>query len=661
MLKRITELRKIISEHNHRYYVLFTPIISDFEFDQLMKELIKLEAENPDFFDKNSPTQRVGSDSKISGFNQIKHNTPMLSLANTYSVNEVFEFMTKLNNLIGRKLRYYVSLKFDGASSSIIYEKGEYVRAATRGDGNEGDDVTENVRTIKNIPLKLNVPDVPDYFELRGEIVLLHKNFDKANILRVAEGDKAFVNPRNAASGTLKSYTSSNVAKIGLSFMPFKMICDDYETGSHASDIGTVYDLGFEKSPYYIIESDFSKIEEFINKMDSVRKTLPFDIDGLVIMVDDTALHEFIGYTAKSPNYATSYKFKAEQLPTKLLSIDYQVGRTGAITPVANLQPIFLAGTTVKRASLHNADQIALLDIRLNDIVLVEKGGEIIPKVVGVDLSERDVNSVPTVFITNCPECGSVLYKDPEYAKHYCLNKSGCKPQIIGMVDHFFSKDAVKIEIGEATIAKLVEKGIVKSIPDMYKLNLIQLLSLDGFAEPSAKKLLAEIEESKKHPFERVLYGLGISDIGKTVSKRLIEAGFDNIDKIKKAKYNDLVNIPNVGDGIASKIIEWFDNVDNLIIIEDLKSFGLNMEVTTIKTKGDKLKGLSFVFSGTFPIDRDDLKNMIEENGGEIKSSVSSKLNYFIVGDGVGPSKLEKANSIKSIKQITYQEFLNLL
>lgn len=661
MLERILTLRSEISLHNYNYYVLSEPKISDFEFDSLMKELIELEEQNPQYFDINSPTQKVGSDKKISGFEQIKHNKPMLSLSNTSSIEEVIEFMTKLNKLFGRKLSYHISLKFDGAALSIIFKNGVYYKAVTRGDGLEGDDVTENVRTIKNIPLVLNLEDVPEYLELRGEVIMLHQNFETANKLRISEGDKAFENPRNAASGTLKSYKSSNVSKIGLSFMPFKLICDDFESGKHSIDIETIYDLGFQKSPYYIVESDFDKIKSFIKGMDSIRKTLPFDIDGLVITVDDSTIAEQIGYGTKSPKFATSYKFKAERLTTQLLSIEYQVGRTGAITPVANLKPIRLAGTTVKRASMHNADQIKLHDIHENDFVLVEKGGEIIPKIVGVDISKRDINAKPIQFITHCPECGSLLYKDDNYANHFCINSNNCKPQIVGMIDHFGSKDAMKIEIGESTISKMVDKKIISNIADLYIVEKSDLLRLEGFADKSAEKLIDEINLSKKQPFQRVLYGLGIPEIGKSMSKKLIESGYTNIDLLINAKEADLIKLPEIGELTAKKIINWFLDLDNIVIIEQLREHGLNMEADAPEQKGDKLKGKSFVYSGTFPIERSELEKMITDNGGEIKSSISAKLDYLICGNNIGPAKLEKANSIPTIKQITYNDFLNLL
>lgn len=658
--ERLKFLQKTLEKHNFNYYVLSKPEISDFEYDILMNELSTLEKMYPEFATPDSPSQRVGSD--ISNeFKQVKHKYPMLSLGNTYNTDDLNDFDTRIRKIIEHEFEYISELKLDGTSISLIYENGYLVQGITRGDGVKGDDVTANVKTIKSIPLKLKGNDFPDKFEMRGEIVLPHKVFAKLNKEREENGDAPFANPRNAASGSLKLINSAEVAKRNLDCYVYYMLGENLPSKSHYTNLEKAREWGFQVPEQIKKALSINDISEYIKYWDVERNNLPFDIDGIVIKVDDLDLQEELGLTAKSPRWAISYKFKAEQVETKLLSIDYQVGRTGAITPVANLEPVHIAGTTVKRASLHNADQIELLDIRVNDYVFIEKGGEIIPKVVAVNKDKRPQNSVPVEYITTCPECDTKLVRDEGEAKHFCPNMYACPPQIIGKIEHFFSRKAMNIAGAEATVKMLVEANLINNIADLYSLNKDDLLNLERFAEKSADNLLESIEKSKIIPYPRIIYGLGIRYVGETIAK-IIAKHFHNIDDLMNANEEQLAEIDELGDVIAKSIVAFFKEPKNIDIINTLKEKGVQLFSDNIsEAKSDKLNGLSFVISGTFEkFSRDDLKKSIEENGGKNLSSVSKKTNYLVAGNKIGPSKLEKAEKFNVII-ISEDEFLEML
>lgn len=658
--QRIKNLRSQLNNHNYKYYVESNPEISDFDYDKLMQELIELETQHPDFFDANSPTQRVGNDIN-QDFKQLVHKYPMLSLGNTYNEQDIRDFDTRTRKVIEEEFIYVCELKYDGTSISLTYENGQLKHAVTRGDGEKGDDVSKNVKTIRSIPLTLNNKEVPQMFELRGEIFFPHQGFDKLNKEREEAGDATFANPRNAASGTLKLQNSAVVAKRPLDCFLYYLLSDNLPSDSHYDNLQQCKKWGF-KIPEHIKKcSSIDDILEFINYWDTERHNLPYDIDGIVIKVDSINQQNELGYTAKSPRWAISYKFKAEQAISKLLSVDYQVGRTGAITPVANLEPVQLAGTIVKRASLHNSDIIALLDLHMNDEVYVEKGGEIIPKIVGVNKKARLINSEPVVFIKNCPECKTPLIRIEGEAKHYCPNESGCKPQIKGKIEHFVSRKAMNIDsLGEETIDLLLVNNLIKNAADLYSLKKNQLLPLERMAEKSANNIISSIEASKQQPFDRVLFGLGIRHIGSTVAKNLTKT-FKNIEALKAASFEELTETDEIGEKIAFSLIEYFKDLEQIDILSKLQESNLQFETEEQESKSEKLKGLSIIASGKLAnFSRDEIKQVIEENGGKPVSSISAKTNYLIAGENIGPKKLEKAEKL-NIPIISEEEFLKLI
>lgn len=659
--EKIIKLRAELVKHNYNYYILSRPVISDYDYDMMMKELEFLEKKFPEFEDINSPTKRVGND--ISNkFTQIIHDYPMLSLGNTYNIGELKDFDKRIKNIIGNNtpFKYVCELKFDGTAISIKYKNGKFFQAVTRGNGTKGDDVSENLRTIRSVPLVLQGNDYPNEFEVRGEIIMPHKVFERLNIERENIGESPFANPRNAASGTLKLKNSAEVAKRNLDAFIYFMLGKNLPSDSHYENMQKLKTWGFQVSENIKIANNIEDIFEFINFWDTERNNLAYDIDGIVIKVDSLLLQEELGMTGKSPRWAISYKFKAEQVTTKLLSIEYQVGRTGAITPVANLEPVHLAGTTVKRASLHNADIIKELDIREGDSVFVEKGGEIIPKIVGINFTKRPENLPETQFITQCPACRHTLIRNYDEAKHYCPNQYGCPPQIKGKIEHFVSRNAMNINCGEATINSLYEAGFVKNISDLYDLTYEQIFSLEGFKEKSANNLLKSIVESKNVPFERVLFALGIRYVGNMVAK-ITAKNFKTIDNIQKASFEELITADEIGDKIALSIINWFKSDYNIQIIRKLKIAGLQFEIKVSENTINILNGAKIVISGTFEKhSREELKKLIEKYGGKNVSSVSKSTNYFLAGNKVGPSKLEKVKKF-GIKKISENEFLKMI
>ena len=655
--ERIDFLRKELAEHNHSYYVLDTSIISDFEFDKLLQELVKLEDENPEFFDSTSPTQRVGS-GVIDGFKTVAHKYRMLSLGNTYSEEDLHDFDTRSHKLTDQEIEYVCELKYDGVSISLTYENGDLTQALTRGDGTQGDDVTENIRTIKSIPLKLK-GDYPANFEIRGEIFIPIKGLEKMNKLRNEEGLEPYKNPRNTASGSLKLLDANEVSKRPLDCYLYYLIGEDLPSTNHYENLQKARDWGFKIPNEIEKHSNIENVLKFINKWDEDRHGLPYEIDGIVIKVNDINLREEMGFTAKSPRWAISYKFKAEQVTTILNKITYQVGRTGAITPVANLEPVKLAGTTVKRASLHNADQIAKLDIREGDKVYVEKGGEIIPKVVGVELKDRDLFSQSTEYITNCPSCNTELVRKEGDAKHYCPNAESCPTQIKGKFEHFISRKAMDIDgLGGETIELLINEGLIKEISDLYHLKKEDLLPLDRMAEKSVENLFIGVGKSKLIPFERVLFGLGVRFVGETVAKVLAKH-FKTIDNIIDTDIETLIAVDEIGDKIAGSVVNYFSIEENLKLINNLKESGLQF-VSTIEdtTKSSNLNGMKIVVSGVFNQNsRAEYKKMIEDHGGKNVSSISKNTTFVLAGENMGPSKKQKAEDLK-IPLVNEDEFL---
>lgn len=655
--ERIDLLRKELADHNHSYYVLDTSIISDFEFDNLLQELVKLEDENPEFFDATSPTQRVGG-GVIDGFKTVAHKYRMLSLGNTYSEEDLHDFDTRLHKLTDQEIEYVCELKYDGVSVSLTYENGDLTQALTRGDGTQGDDVTANVRTIKSIPLKLK-GDYPANFEIRGEIFIPIKGLEKMNKLRTEEGLEPYKNPRNTASGSLKLLDANEVSKRPLDCYLYYLIGEDLPSTNHYENLQKARDWGFKIPNEIEKHSNVENVLKFINKWDEDRHGLPYEIDGIVIKVNDTNLQEEMGFTAKSPRWAISYKFKAEQVITILNKITYQVGRTGAITPVANLEPVQLAGTTVKRASLHNADQIAKLDIREGDKVYVEKGGEIIPKVVGVELKDRDLFSQSTEYIANCPSCNTELVRKEGDAKHYCPNAESCPTQIKGKFEHFISRKAMDIDgLGGETIELLINEGLIKEISDLYHLKKEDLLPLERMAEKSVENLFIGVGQSKLIPFERVLFGLGVRFVGETVAKVLAKH-FKTIDNIIDTDIETLIAVDEIGDKIAESVVNYFSIEENLKLINNLKESGLQF-VSTIEdtTKSSNLNGMKIVVSGVFNQNsRAEYKKMIEEHGGKNVSSISKNTTFVLAGENMGPSKKQKAEDLK-IPLVNEDEFL---
>ncbi|MDP4187840.1 MAG: NAD-dependent DNA ligase LigA [Bacteroidota bacterium] len=659
--QRIDTLREQINRLNTNYYVLSQPIVSDYEYDVLMNELIKLEKDYPQFKDENSPTQRIGDDSNKE-FEQAEHKYQMLSLGNTYSEGEVADFDNRVRKVVGNNVEYVCELKFDGTSISLTYINGRLTQAVTRGDGIRGDIVTANVRTIKCIPLTLNGQDYPEEFEIRGEIIMPRAVFDELNSEREDIGEAPFANPRNAASGTLKMQNSSQVAKRKLDSYLYYLLGEELPYNSHYENLMKAKEWGFKISENIRKCHNIKEIFEYINYWDKARENLPFDIDGVVIKVNSVEQQQALGFTAKNPRWAIAYKFKAEQVTTRLLSVSFQVGRTGAVTPVANLEPVQLAGTVVKRATLHNADQIKILDLHLNDAVYVEKGGEIIPKIVGVDISRRQFNSQPVEFITECPECGTHLVRFEGEAAHYCPNETGCPPQIKGRIEHFISRKAMNIGFAEATVDLLFTQGLVKDVSNIYQLKKAQLVRLERFAEKSAENLIKSINTSKQVPFQRVLFALGIRYVGETVAKRLAEH-FQNIDNLAAASFEELVKAEEIGEIIAQSILKYFQDERNRTIVEKLKDAGLQFAIkeNDFQPVSDKLKGLSIIISGVFENhSREELKQMIEQHGGKNVTSISKNTNYLLAGDKIGPSKLENAQKL-GVPLLSEEDFIKMI
>ena len=747
----ITELRAELNRHNFKYYVQSSPEISDFEYDSLMNQLIELENKYPEFIDENSPSQRVGNDINQE-FNQIVHKYPMLSLGNTYNEQDIRDFDTRIQKALGDNYRYICELKYDGASISLNYNNGKLKFAVTRGDGEKGDDVTENVKTIRSIPLEINSKGFPDSFELRGEIFLPHVGFSQMNEERELAGENKFANPRNAASGSLKTQNSSLVAKRPLDCYLYYLLSENLPSDSHFENLQTCKKWGFKVPEHLKICNRIDDVLEFITHWETERHNLPYDIDGIVIKVDSISQQEDLGFTAKSPRWAISYKFKAEQVATTLLSVDYQVGRTGAVTPVANLEPVFLAGTTVKRASLHNADIITGLDLHLNDEVFVEKGGEIIPKIVGVIKDKRASNAIPVTFIKNCPECGTKLIRKEGESAYYCNNEKACRPQIKGKIVHFISRKAMNIDsLGEETIDLLLSNNLISNVADLYTLQKEQILPLERMAEKSANNIITNIAESKNQPFDRLLFGLGIRHIGSTVAKDIAKA-FKNIDDIivstseetlnniktkllhllptenkaksinikgeleKANKVSEIIwifekfygsieflkefcaiaNLPfnktgksdilllkitvqsyikeqcanahilykdfeGVGSTILTSLISYFEDQENIDMIRKMQDLDLNFEIIEQEAASNKLEGLSIIASGKLSnFSREEIKQVIEENGGKPVSAISAKTSYLIAGENIGPKKLEKAEKL-NIPIISEEEFLKMI
>ena len=657
--EKIFSLREKLHDHNYRYYVLDDPLISDYDFDIMMKELNDLEINNPEFNDPNSPTQRVGGEVTKS-FNTSIHETPMYSLNNSYSIEDLKDWEKRIKKIIEGPVQYTCELKFDGVSINLLYKNGELVKAVTRGDGVKGDDVTSNIKTIPTVPLRLRGVFSAE-FEARGEIVMPIKGFNELNIDRINNGEEPFKNPRNTASGSLKLQDSKEVSKRPLECLLYSVEDPDLFK-NHKEFLENAKNMGFNIYEKYKYSDSIEEIFEFIQYWEKSRSNLPFEIDGVVLKVNDFYQREILGFTSKFPRWAMAYKYKPENTGTILNSISFQVGRTGSITPVANLDPVNLAGTVVKRASLHNADFIEKMDIRVGDYVYVEKGGDIIPKITKVDKSRRKEDSEKFEFPEYCPECGSKLYRIEGEANHYCLNYNGCKPQIIGRIQHFISRKALDIEgLGQETVALLVNANLIRNYSDLYDLKFEQIVGLEIMAEKSANNLIMGVLESKKIPFERVLYALGIRYVGETVAKKLAKH-FEKIDSIITADFDTLINVDEIGDKIANSIIEFFAQDENLEIVLKLKSLGLQFEIEeSDKNISSVLSGKSFVVSGVFKnFSRDELKKNIESNGGRISSSISSKTNYLVAGDNMGPKKKEKAEKL-DIKIISENELSNLI
>ena len=661
---RIEELSMEIEKHNYNYYVLSKPDISDYQFDQLLNELIDLEKEFPALIIPTSPSQRVGGDI-TKEFETVVHKYPMMSLGNTYSEEEVREFDERTRKLIpDEEYQYVCELKYDGVAIGLTYKNGILIRAVTRGDGVRGDNVTANVKTIRSIPLKLHGTDFPDEFEIRGEIIMHHKDFEQINEDRVEIGEAAFANPRNFASGTLKLQDSAEVARRKLDCYFYALYGDSLSFKSHFDGIEHAKKWGFKISPYIKLCDSLDDVFAFIDHWDNKRSSLPFDIDGVVMKVNLIRQQTELGFTAKSPRWAIAYKYKAESASTILNSISYQVGRTGAITPVANLEPVLLAGTTVKRASLHNADQISKLDLREGDTVFVEKGGEIIPKITGVDLLKRTSSHHPVTYITHCPECGTTLIRTAGEASHYCPNEDGCPPQIIGKLEHFASRKAMNIDgLGGETAQLLFTEKLVNNIADLFDLRVEDVTTLERMGQKSATRLIEGIQQSKEIPFEKVLYAIGIRYVGDTVAKK-IARHFKSMEKIMHASFEELMEAPEVGEKIAESVLSFFNDQAKRKIIERLTASGIQMSLNTEGVNAplsEKLTGLTMVISGTFnAYERDELKTLIERHGGKNGSSISTKTNYLLAGADAGPSKLEKAEKLK-VKIIDEAEFKKMI
>ncbi len=674
-LLRIRELSELINHHNYLYYQQATPEITDYAFDLLLKELEALEKEFPDYVDSNSPTQRVGGTvTKV--FDAVLHRYPMLSLENTYSEEELTDFDNRVKKNLAEPCEYIGELKIDGVSISLIYESGRMIRAITRGDGVQGDDVTANVRTIRSIPLVLKGENFPDEFEVRGEIYMTRSGFAQMNLERAEAGEQLFANPRNATAGTLKTQDSSIVAQRPLDAYFYYLLGEGFEVNTHHERLNLLKSWGFRVSDVRIRSKNIDQILHFIEEVDANREQLDFEIDGVVLKVNSIRQQEELGATTKSPRWAIAYKYKAEEAITKLLSIDYQVGRTGTVTPVANLEPVQLAGTTVKRATLHNADFIASLDVRVGDMVHVEKGGEIIPKITSVDFSVRHMDSEPTRFIENCPECGTALQRGEGEAAWYCPNEAKCPPQIKGKLVHFISRKAMDIDsLGEGKIETLYDNGLVREPADLYDLNYEALLGLEklmpdqegkkgkklSFREKTVENILAGIENSKKAPFEKVLFAMGIRLVGETVAKKLARH-FGSMENLMQATFDELIEVDEIGDKIAGSLLSFFEDPNNQELIQRLRDSGLKMKVEEDHTiTGDLLSGKTFVVSGVFShFSRDGIKQSIEQNGGKVSGSISSKTDFVVAGEKMGPEKLRKAESI-GVKIISERDYMDMI
>ncbi len=670
---RIDFLTQELNKHNYQYYVLDQPSISDYDFDMMMSELMLLEKANPQWMHVDTPTQRVGGEVSKK-FDQVKHKYPMLSLGNTYSEEEIREFVTRVNNDVifqNSAIEFVCELKFDGVAISLWYEEGVLVKALTRGDGVQGDDVLNNIKTIPSIPIKLN-GNFPPSFEIRGEVILPHSSFEWLNKQRSEQGEVPFANPRNAASGSLKMQDPKEVAKRKLDCFLYGIYTNESFTNSHFHSLEMAKSWGFKTSPFTEIHSTLEGVFGFINRWDVERKNLPFDTDGAVIKVNDFDIQKQLGFTAKTPRWAVAYKYKTERVLTQLLSVDFQVGRTGAVTPVANLKPVALGGTTVKRASLHNADVINGLDLHHNDFVYLEKGGEIIPKIVGVETANRDLTATPVYFITHCPECGSELIRVEGEAANYCPNYDFCPPQIKGRLEHFISRKAMNIDsLGEGKIEILFDQKLIYNVADLYQLNYDLLIGLEkvivadsgdrkiSFRDKTVVNILDALEKSKEVPFERVLFALGIRFVGETVAKKITRA-LKNIDAIMQATVEELITIDDVGEQIAKSVVEYFQIENHREIIRQLKEAGLQFEAAEQASINDVLEGKSFVVSGKFTISRDELKRLIEINGGKNVSAISAKTDYVVAGESMGPEKLKKAQSLQ-IPIIGEEEFFGMI
>ena len=659
--EQILQLREALSQHNYNYYVLDEPSISDFEFDTKLKQLQDLEAAYPQYYDASSPTLRVGG-AVTKNFETIVHAQRMYSLDNSYSKEDLMDWETRLRKMVDGAIAYTCELKYDGASISLTYENGLLVQALTRGDGTQGDNVTANIKTIKSVPLKLR-GDYPDKFEIRGEIVLPFEGFNAMNAERIAAGEEPYKNPRNTASGSLKLQDSAEVAKRPLECLLYSIVGENTDLKTQFENLEKARSWGFKVPTIAKLTDSIDGVLEFVNYWDIHRHELPYETDGVVVKVNSLFQQAELGYTAKAPRWAMAYKFKAEQVSTRLEHISYQVGRTGAITPVANLQPVELAGTIVKRASLHNADQIEKLDVRVGDWVYVEKGGEIIPKIMGVDLERRAADTPKTVYLTACPECETPLVRKEGEAHHYCPNDKGCSPQIIGRIQHYISRKALDIEgLGGETVALLVNEGLILDYADLYELTTDQIIHLDRMAEKSADNLVNGVQASKDVPFERVLFGLGIRYVGETVAKKLAKH-YKSIEALSKATLEDLETVDEIGIRIAESVVDFFSKEANIQMVSRLILYGLQLQLSeeALSNQTTHLEGLRFVVSGVFEtVSRDELKALIDSNGGKVVSSISAKTSYVVAGANMGPSKRTKAESLK-VPIISEPEFLEML
>lgn len=659
--EQILQLRNELSQHNYNYYVLDAPSISDFEFDTKLKQLQALETAHPQYYDASSPTLRVGGE-VTKNFETVVHAQRMYSLDNSYSKDDLMDWETRLRKMVDGPIQYTCELKYDGASISITYENGLLVQALTRGDGTQGDNVTANIKTIKSVPLKLR-GDYPEKFEIRGEIVLPFEGFNAMNVERIAAGEEPYKNPRNTASGSLKLQDSAEVAKRPLECLLYSIVGENTSIQTQFENLEKARSWGFKVPAIAKLTDSIDGVLEFVNYWDTHRHELPYETDGVVIKVNSLFQQAELGYTAKAPRWAMAYKFKAEQVSTRLEHISYQVGRTGAITPVANLQAVELAGTIVKRASLHNADQIEKLDVRIGDWVYVEKGGEIIPKIMGVDLDRRPAESVQTVYISSCPECESPLVRKEGEAQHYCPNDVGCTPQIIGRIQHYISRKALDIEgLGGETVALLVHEGLIRDYADLYELTTDQIIHLDRMAEKSADNLVKGVQASKDVPFERVLFGLGIRYVGETVAKKLAKH-YKSIEALSKATLEDLEQVDEIGIKIAESVVDFFSTEANVQLVSRLILYGLQLQLSeeALSNQTTQLEGLRFVVSGVFEtVSRDELKALIDSNGGKVVSSISAKTSYVVAGANMGPSKRTKAESLQ-VPIISEQVFLEMI